>query len=283
MRLIFEKNTNVKVRADREWVYLTVDRQIGDCTCEGRHICSELKEEPIEGGRVCMHRWNWCITTPDTHTQMHHASVCAQGENTITHHVDWALGRSLLKGRVEKTGLMNNKWHTEKDTGNMRKTEKKCAMETHYKGGVLKKEKRINRVERGRMKMRKKFIRGCLVISNVQIHHLSDVFGILIDVLCFTRAHRERLLKTWIEKIPIECVSLLNWHRHTCTHTDIHTLKCKGRREVGADSLQQPQRLSRPTSLSGSRQGLKMDGTGKAVREENAGRLTTIRNVFLSP
>ena len=67
-------------------------------------------------------------------------------------------------------------------------------------------------------------------------------------------------------------------------HTHILTLKCTGREEeVGADSLQQPQRMSRPTSLSGSRQGSKMDGTGKAVKRENAGRLTAIRNVFLSP
>lgn len=95
----WKKNTNVKVRADREWVYLTVDLRIVDCTCEGRHICSELKEEPIEGVRVCMHLWNWCITTRDTHThtQMHHAPVCARGENIITHHVDWALGRSLFR------------------------------------------------------------------------------------------------------------------------------------------------------------------------------------------
>lgn len=142
--------------ADREWVYLAVDRQIGDCKCEGRHICLQLREGPIEGARVCMPWWNWCITTPDTHIQYARISVCA-GENTITHHVDWALGRSLLR-RESGENRFNEQQVTEREVLEMRGKQKKVYNRDNKKRGGWEKKKRNNwggeRVKRGEIHQR---------------------------------------------------------------------------------------------------------------------------------
>lgn len=46
---------------------------------------------------------------------MHHTSVCVQGDCTITHHVDCALGRSLLGREESRENRFNEQQVTEKE------------------------------------------------------------------------------------------------------------------------------------------------------------------------
>lgn len=121
-----------------------------------------------------------------------------------------------------------------------------------------------------------KFIRGILKCPNSSPAGCSEDSHRCSLLQWVGQRETARYLRTRGE-ISAKCVS-----GNTGTHS--HSNETGGKEEeVGADSLQQPQRLSWPTSFSGSRQGPEMDGTGKAVKKENAGRLTAIRNVFLSP
>lgn len=166
---------------------------------------------------------------------------------------------------------MNNKRHRERDGEIL--GMKEIAQQRQQWQGEEKYNGRQTVGCGGGKEIVQKFIRGILKCPN------SSPAG------CSQDSHRCSLLQ-WVGQretaqylrtrgeISAKCVS----------DTHSHSNETGGKEEeVGADSLQQPQRLSWPTSFSGSRQGPEMDGTGKAVEKENAGRLTAIRNVFLSP
>lgn len=138
----FFNTTNVNVTADRKRVDLAVPltgveiasvrRQILICLhSSGRDRRSEQERET----ELRCIWWNWCVTTPETHTYACQCvCVCVRrGEcNTITHHVDWALGRSLLRWESaenrfnEQQTARGGRWR--RDAGNERNCTQRQTM-----------------------------------------------------------------------------------------------------------------------------------------------------------
>lgn len=139
---------------------------------------------------------------------------------------------------------------TQRQTMAGRRGGKKTQRRTQHKG-------RRKTVQWGEGEKRKRSETHQRPLERVQIGHLPDAVWVLVDVLGLGGADGERLLDSWERGGERERSEMRvsppppkkNWH------------------PAGAGSLQQPQRLSRPASLSWQPTGApETDGTGRAVK-----------------
>lgn len=125
---------------------------------------------------------------------------------------------------------------------------KKTQRRTQHKG-------RRKTVQWGEGENRKRSETHQRPLERVQIGHLPDAVWVLVDVLSLGGADGERLLDSWERGGERERSEMR-----------VSPPK-KTRHPAGAGSLQQPQRLSRPASLSWQPTGApETDGTGRAVK-----------------